>query len=140
MFGNYAAKVWKCSAELFLQQFQKNSAESWKYICKIMGEISLNFKNKSAECLEIMLQKNGNILQNFEQYCRISVIILQNIGNSSAEVPNEFWRILEMTAELWRKVRLMSEIILQNYFTNVWKCSAESLITLQSNNAAEYCK
>ena len=34
----------------------------------------------------------------------------------------------------------MSEIILQNYFTNVWKCSAESLITLQSNNAAEYCK
>ena len=75
---------------MVLQKFQKNSAESWKYICRDMGKSLLNFSDNSAECLEIMMQKYGNVLQNLEQYCRILVIMLQNIGNRTAELP-KYW-------------------------------------------------
>ena len=59
--------------------------------------------------------------------------MFQNIENSAAElrkcfyrhfsakVKNEFCRIFEMTAELWRKVCLISETILQNFRTLFFK-------------------
>ena len=59
---NISAELRSFSVELCLQKFKKNSAESWKYICRDMGKSSLNFCDNSAECLEIMMQKNANVL------------------------------------------------------------------------------
>ena len=82
-----------------------------------MGKILLNFRNNSTECLEIMLQKYGNVLQNLDQYCRISVIMLQNIWNRSAELP-KYWISTRVRREgtgtssgpqYWRNWNLMKE-------------------------------
>ena len=102
-----------------------------------MVESSLNFKNNSSECLEIMLQKYGNFLLNLEQFCRILVIMLQNIGycrtseinlqkssavimqqnfgNSSAELKKVFCVILEIN------LILQISIIILQIFIN--KCA-----------------